>query len=250
MLFIGISSLGSVGVFAREIRHKIYGGFANMPVKVSGYKNAVLNDHHNYPNNSGETYVDFEKGNTNSSSTGVMIGYQFFFNKKHGLVADYTSIKSDNITVSVIGVGYSHTFVLTEKFSLAVIPKYGVALLKVDIGTVKRPVITDSGKFNEGDVIEAKASGSILSVSVKADYTIIKHLEAFAQIGLQASFFSKPKTTIDDTEVTDERAFDEVVYLEGDSSMHYDSETDIDPFSDAKIDMSGLVLVLGASYKF
>lgn len=88
-LLLGVIAFSNMPAFAEEGEDPFLLGFVTMPLDVSGYKNAVFNDNHNYPGRStGATYIEFEKGNTSGSATGIMFGYQFMLGENKSVVID------------------------------------------------------------------------------------------------------------------------------------------------------------------
>ncbi|NHZ85448.1 MAG: hypothetical protein GWP19_06165 [Planctomycetia bacterium] len=244
----------NANMFSQHYKHKFYGGYANVPIKVSGYKNAVLNDYHKYPYATGGTYINFEKGNVSGSGKGFMIGYQYMLGENHGPLAEYIGVKNGEDRGTIINFGYSYAFKPSHNLDVAIVPKYGLTSIDYDVGYIEdigvMPIITDSGTFYKGDTISASASGSAISVSFEANYdlsNVIYNLSVYAQIGYQISFFKKPRTTINGVYVTDEQAFDEG-YVDG-YTVYATFDTNIDPFEDTKVSMGGLVFALGVSYR-
>lgn len=233
-------------------KFQAYGGISMMPIEVTGYQNAVLNDEHNYPNAIGATFVEFEKGNVSETGTGITVGMQYMIAKNHGPVIDYTSVSSGDVTGSVIGLGYKYSKSISDKFSIGIIPKFGVASITTDLGALvaygTMPVITDGQTYYEGDLIEAEASGTVMSVEVEANYGITKKILGFFKIGFQTSSFDKPTTNIGGSELTDDKALDSGS-LNG-NTVSYDASSNIDPFSNVEANMDGMILSFGVNYKF
>ena len=255
VLAITIISTMSSNLIAQSLKHKLYTGFASIPMEVSGYKNAVLNDNHNYPNATGATFVRFEEGNTTGAATGIMIGYQYMLAYNHGPMLELRRVHNEYNAGTVFALGYRYSFMIENKFDFSVSAKYGFASVKINVTKVKNvgvmPIITNSGTFHVGDTISAEASGSTIDLLLEASYDLssfMPNLGVFANLGFQISFFDKPKTTIAGIEVTDRKAFDEG-YIKN-HTIYYTADSNIDPFKNTKLDLGGLSFALGLSYRF
>jgi hypothetical protein len=230
---------------------QVYGGMAKIPLEIKGYRNAVLNDEHRFPSNIGVANIKFDKANTSGSESGITIGAQFIINKNQSALVDMTTVSSGNI----YAIGYKYSKPINDKLSIGVIPKFGFADINVDLGGLKtlgslQGIETiDRSKFKDGDKIETEASGTVMSLEIEVDYSFTKEIAGFFKLGYQKSSFKKPTTKIGGSEVTDPKAYDEGVYGT-DGILYIDYNSNIDPFKDVEINMDGMILSYGVSYKF
>ena len=238
-----------------ERNHKLFAGIGQMPIKISGYRNAVFNDYHNYPEQAGATHIEFEKGNVDEMVSGFLIGYQYRLDQNQAVVVDWIFLNSGDIGGNVLSVGYAYEVELMENLGIAIIPKYGFGSVTANMGEVESngtmPIEINDETYDTGDEIVASASGSVINLSLEVNYglsEISPGFGVFFQYGMQKSNFEKPKTKIANDVIEDGKAFDDGSVENG--SLQYDPDSNIDPFSKAEVSMDGSSLAIGISYLF
>ena len=218
---------------------KVYGALKMLPVNVSGFQNAYLNDSKSYSDAStGYGKVNYADANTEGYSVGLTLGYETEIVENSLVLAELT-YASNYLDLTV---GYNYAIKgLMDKLTLKVGPKLGYAMVGGEAGTVDSSlnIITSDGTFRNGDVINMSTSGVVLSAGVEAEYEVTPKLAAFVRADLQFSMFGDPEVSIND------------VVMSNPSDWHGTTPftNGLDPFAGAEASTTGLGLMFGVNYK-
>ena len=231
---------------------RIYGGYASLPLKISGFEDAYLNDYSVSGEGGGSeaAWVPYSEANGTASS-GILLGFGYAIAQVPGLegVLDFTSI-SGNATGTLLTFGASYSFPVMKNLLVVASPKFASGSVSRTMGTLpfyNGQVNVPEGDFITGDEIKMEASGSGFVLEGEVRYVFMKNFDAFFSLGLSQVSFGKPKVTIAGTEV---KSNVHSRSCTGNSSVDLSCSDYFDPFGSAKTDMSGIKIGLGVGYVF
>ena len=233
---------GSSSVFG------LYIGLSQMPLRITGYRNAVLNDAYQNLEQTGRDYVEFENGNVNNIYLCLYLGLYYNY-EKHRFIGDILYTSLDSLQGFQLKIGYGRNIYKKGLFSLHGYLKAGFSRSVLGIDTLQ---ITGSDgiraeeTFVDGDKVEALILGTLLEPSIQIEYSLhetIPYLGLFASLSYAYALSNSIETYVNAQKISNGQS------LSAGDENTLNSNTQVDALS-AESDISGLVLSVGASINF
>jgi hypothetical protein len=228
----------------------------------SGFVDALLNDHHNYPLNTTSKQLSFSGINTdNTAAKGLEFGfYSDWFNWIFTAEGNQSDFFNSN---QLYWMDFEAVLpIIRSRFlSFEITPNIGFGAFSRSFGVLgtSEVLVLSEGTFYPEDTLNVSAMGVSYGVNATLKMRLNPLISLYAKYGYRVSSFTKPQLTITkpskesytynkdgsvttetvdstSTTITDNNAFDT-------SSSAY--ESNIDPFGSASINTSGHLVSMG-----
>lgn len=239
-------------------KHKLYLGYAMLPIEVSGVSDIDVSDWQNFGlwvNNGGlegRARLPLSSGEASGIHPGFMIGYEYAPSKwPVSLLAEFQYATASDSSAYGFFFGPKWKFFKQDRLTIGFAPKLGYVKTSIDLGEVKMiehyggtgnyvaPVILPEGTFNVDDAISAELSGFGLQMALTSSYQLTDRFSIGAQMGYTHSFLEDMEIIAG--EVTLERNSPALVKPNGGNAP-----AGIDP----EADVSGLFFLIGLEWAF